>query len=482
MLLGLDLGTTNVKALLAAPDGRVVGRGTAPVPLYHLPDGGVEQDIEEIWTAVLQAIAGALAGHDASAVRAVGVSSQGGALQFADKAQRPWGRVIGWLDRRGQLYDTALTAELGHDWFVRHVGHGCSALPVGQILRLRAAGILPPAFRVGFVGDAVVARLCGRPAHDATSLSLAMLYNPSLRRADPELLTRLGIGEEQLPELLPAHVAAGTLVETVARHTGLPPGIPVSTAIHDQYAAALGAQALSSGDVMVGTGTAWVLLAAAERLSAPAISSAFVCTHLLDGLYGQILSLGNGGSAVSWALALLGLEKLDNTGFDDLTAAVPPGSDGLRFWPFLGSVGEGLPAETAGRLAGLRMAHTAADLLRAVIEGLTCELARYVRLASEAGLPMRRLVLCGRAARSRVTPQIIADVTGLEVLCVAEADTSALGAVILAQTLQAPGTSLRQAAEAMNSERRRLQPGPHRAAYAALFEEYLASLPPRSCP
>jgi len=475
MLLGLDLGTTNVKALLATPDGRVLGRGAAPVPLYHLPDGGVEQDIEEIWSAVLQAIAAALAGHAGAAVRAVGVSSQGGALQIADRVGRPWGRVIGWLDRRGQSYDAALTAELGRDWFVRHVGHGCSALTIGQILRLRAAGGLPPAFRVGFVGDAVVARLCGRPAHDATSLSLAMLYNPSLRSADPELLSRLGIGAGQLPDLLPARVAAGALADAVARRTGLPPGIPVSPAIHDQYAAALGAQALSAGDVMVGTGTAWVLLAASERLFSPAISTAFVCTHLLDGLYGQILSLANGGSAVCWALALLGLDDLDNASFDDLTATVPPGSDGLRFWPFLAAVGEGLPAETAGRLAGLRLAHTPGHLLRAVIEGLTCELARYVRLAAEAGLPMRRLVLCGRAARSRVTPQIIADMTGLEVMCVAEGDTSA-------ETLREPGTSLKQAAEAMKTARLRIQPGPHRAAYAALLEEYLASLPPRSCP
>ena len=94
---------------------------------------------------------------------------------------------------------------------------------------------------------------------------------------------------------------------TLREATGLRAGIPVSAAIHDQYASALGTGAVRAGTVMVGTGTAWVLLAVNDRLAAPVIDEAFVCHHVVDGLCGQILSLVNGGSAFTWALHLLGL-------------------------------------------------------------------------------------------------------------------------------------------------------------------------------
>ena len=100
---------------------------------------------------------------------------------------------------------------------------------------------------------------------------------------------------------------AGGLQPEVARDTGLRAGIPVSAAIHDQYASALGSGAVRAGTVMVGTGTAWVLLAVNDRLAPPVIDEAFVCHHFVEGLCGQILSLVNGGSALTWALNLTGL-------------------------------------------------------------------------------------------------------------------------------------------------------------------------------
>ncbi|NLF39924.1 FGGY-family carbohydrate kinase [bacterium] len=477
--LGIDLGTAAVKALVTRPDGSVVARGTAPVALFHPAGGGVEQDIEEIWAATLRAAGDALAGCDAASIRAIGVSSQGGALQVLDAAGGPCGPVISWLDGRGAEYDRAVNDELGRAWFVKRTGHAGSSMSIGQILRLRAEGVLRPDSRIGFVGDQVVKRLCGVAAHDATSLSLAMLYNPAKRMADPDVLSRLQIAEAQLPALLAPRATAGRLLDGPAQHLGLPPGLPVSPAIHDQYTAALGATALSPGDVMVGTGTAWVLLAASGELAPPVTGGAFVCTHVLDGMYGQIISLRNGGSSIAWARDALGLGSLGIAECDALIDAIPPGSDGVRFWPFLAGSGEGLPGDTAGRFTGLRLAHTAPHLLRAVIEGLSCELARYMRRATDAGLPLTRVVLCGGATRSTVTPRIIAAVTGLDVSCVNESDTSALGAAIIARGLVEPGTSLASLATSMKPDVRAVDPGAHHIEYRELFDEYLESLPAR---
>ncbi len=438
MYLGLDLGTTNVKALVVDAAGRVAAEGAAPVDRVATPDGGVEQDLDAIWQAACQAIRQALAVVDPAEVQAVGVSSQGAAMQWLDARDRPVGPVLSWLDGRGRAFDRRLTEELGEEFFVRHLGRTPCTMTPGQVLRMRSSSpeVVARAARLGWVGDTIVGRLAGRRAHDATSLSIAMLYNPWLDRADPDVLARLGLREDQLPDLLPATTPAGRLTPWASHQTGLVAGIPVSPAIHDQYAGTLGAGAVRDGDVYLGTGTAWVLLANLGRLADPVARRTFVCRHPVEGLFGQMLPMTNGGAALDWVLRLTGRSGLAPHDVDDVMAAIPPGSDGLCFWPLLSASAEaGQDLAGGGRVAGISLAHTANHLVRAVVEGLACELARHLNLFADAGLSVRRLVLCGGAAASRITPQILADVTGQPVACVTQPAVSALGAALIARAL-----------------------------------------------
>jgi sugar (pentulose or hexulose) kinase len=479
LLLGLDVGTTNVKAVVATSDGRVLAEAASPVQLYHVAAGGVEQDIEELFRATLTVVRRAAGQVDPLWISAVGVSSQGGALQIIGEQGQPIGRVISWLDRRGAPFDEALTAELGREWFVRRIGHGRSGLAIGQLLRLRheCPALLCPPQRIGFVGDTIVGRLCGYSAHDGTSCGLTLLYNPSRRVTDPELLERLGLPESSLPSLLSPRQAAGGLRPDIARETGLPEGIPVSVAVHDQYAAALATGSVHAGDVMFGAGTAWVLLAVSEQLTAPVIDDAFTCTHVVEGLHGQILSLVNGGSAFAWALQLLRLEHERPEEIDRLMEEVPAGSDGLCFWPLLAPLGAaGLPPGTRGRLLGIELSHRPAHVLRAVVEGLACELARYLRFLLDAGMRVDRLIMCGQAGASRVTPQIMADVTNLPVACTVHSHASALGAAVIARGLLEPDRPLDQLAEAMALPTRQVLPGSAAVVYAKLRQQYMVSL------
>ena len=480
MLLGLDLGTTNVKAVLTERDGRIIGRGSAPVSLLHVGEVGVEQDIEEIWSATVTAIAEIAQRHDLSGVQAVGVSSQGGAMQVLSGDGEPVGKVISWLDGRGRPYDDDLTRKLGPDWFAERTGHGASGLAAGQVLRLRDECPAVPCStsKVSFVGDIIVSRLCGRAAHDASSLSICVLFNPRLRGADPDMLEALHLAEEQLPDLIPPREPAGTLREEAAQATSLPVGIPVSAAVHDQYASALGAGATHAGDVAFGTGTAWVLLAMADRLARPVVDAAFVCTHLIDGLYGQMVALGNGGSSFEWATRLLGLDGHTTDDIDNMLGEIPVGSEGVRFWPLLAAFGGwGLAPGTHGRLFGLRLSHGPGHMLRAVIEGLALELGRYLRFLARRGIAFKRLLMSGGATASRITPQIISDVTGLPVSCTTETEMSALGAAVLARGLVETSADLAALAESMKPAVRVFEPGPHGEFYGQMLDEYIASLP-----
>jgi xylulokinase len=307
---------------------------------------------------------------------------------------------------------------------------------------------------------------------------LTLLYNPELCSWDPELLQRLQLDPRQLPDLISPRAMAGGLRADVARETGLRAGIPVSAAVHDQYASALGSGVVRAGTVMVGTGTAWVLLAVNDRLAAPVIDEAFVCNHVVEGLCGQILSLVNGGSSLTWALNLTGLSGKEHGEIETLLESTQPGSAGLGFWPFLVSGGvSGLAPGTKGRLAGLQLSHRAADILRAVIEGLAFELNRYLGFLRASDWPVMQLVLGGGAAHSRITTQIIADATGVPLACMENSETSLLGAAILARGLVEARTSLAELASAMVPPTRLVEPGAETPFYQDKYEQYLSSLP-----
>jgi sugar (pentulose or hexulose) kinase len=481
MLLGLDLGTSNVKALVADFAGRQLGEGSCAVRLFPMGSGAVEQDIEEIWSATQTAMREAIRSVDASGIKAIGVSSQGGALQMLDARGQPSGRVISWLDQRGTFSGNALSAELGQEWFAQRIGHRGADFALGQLLRLRQEnpGLLAAPNRIGFVGDVIVSRLCGQPAHDGTSCSLALLYNPARRDYDPDLLAHLGVTSAQLPALLPAREPAGGLLPSVAQDTGLSPRIPVSAAIHDQYTAALATGAVRAGTVMVGLGTAWVLLAVSGGQAVPATPDAFACHHVVEGLWGQILSLMNGGSALGWALALTGHAGASGEGIDRLLESTPPGSNGLLCWPLLSALTvPSLAPNTKGRISGLQLSHGPGDVVRAVLEGLAFELKRHIGLLRTAGLPIERLVLSGGAAASRVTPQILAAVTELPLACAGSRASSPLGAAIIARGLCEPASPLAKLAEEMAPAASHVEPATDAASlYQAQFEQYLQSLP-----
>jgi xylulokinase len=379
------------------------------------------------------------------------------------------------MDGRGRPFDQSFMDELGEEFFVEHVGCRSCLITPGQILRLRqqAPETMRRTAAIGYVGDVIVGRLCGRRAHDPTSLSIAFLYNPSLGRADPELVRRLGLTEEMLPELLPADRPAGRLLAHAAEATGLPEGIPVSPAVHDQYTASLGVGAVREGDVSLGTGTAWAMIVHSSRLAHPVTRQAIVCQHPVRGLFGQMLSMVNGGSTIEWIARVTGRTPSCSE-VDAAMESVPPGSDGLVFWPHLVCLaGTDAPAQAGGRIAGITLAHGPDHLLRAAVEGLACELARYLHALADGGHRPSRVLVSGGAASSRVTPQIIADVTGRPVAAVTEPAVSALGAAVLARARVVPGRELGELAERLASTSRRFSPGPDVPTYQRLLERFL---------
>ncbi|MCK4601209.1 MAG: hypothetical protein KAU28_02005, partial [Phycisphaerae bacterium] len=124
----------------------------------------------------------------------------------------------------------------------------------------------------------------------------------------------------------------------------------------------------------------------------------------------------------------------------------------------------------------LRLSHTPHHIIRATLEGLACELGRYLRMMRRAGVAVRRIVMCGGAASGCATPQIIANITALPVACTTEGPTSALGAAMIARGLLEPEAALAEISGQMKPPVRLVEPDENSEFYHELFEEYVASL------
>jgi sugar (pentulose or hexulose) kinase len=475
MYLGMNFGTASANVVLVGPDGATVAGATAAVqPAGPGTDGRFEQNLEEFYAGALAAIRQIGQQADLKAVQAIGVAAQGGAFQMLDFRHKPMGGIVVARDRRGREFYQRLRRLWG-DELVRLTGQDRTDCPYGQLLRLRAQRplVLGPPNGVGYLGDVIVGRLCGRRAHDATSLSAAGLYNPRRRKVEPRLLEELELGRDRLPALLGPREAAGKVRNDVSRRTLLPAGAPVSAAVDNRYAAALTARVTAVGEALLLAGGPWGLLAVADRLGEP-LHGGSVCQHLVDGLFGHVVDLEAANSAVGWAMDQLNLRGSPPEEIAAMVAAVGVGAAGLRFQLRRSDPQEDLPAGTPGRLLNATTDHKTGHGLRAIIEALAMELACRLGELAEQGVRVSRLTVIGRSPAALALPQIVADVTGLPVAHGLEGDPAATGAAILARGLLERRTSLADLARQMSPEPKVVNPGPEAGEYPRMVEKYAA--------
>jgi sugar (pentulose or hexulose) kinase len=137
----------------------------------------------------------------------------------------------------------------------------------------------------------------------------------------------------------------------------------------------------------------------------------------------------------------------------------------------------GLMPGTLGRFSGLQLSHRAPHIVRAVVEGLAYELNRHLDFLRGSGQPITEVALGGGAAASRVTPQLIADVTGLPLRCAGGSESSLIGAAVIARGLLEPTASLAALAQLMAPSNTSVHPGSNASLYQDQYHQYLGSLP-----
>lgn len=441
--LGIDLGTTGVRALVVDRLGKVVGAATAEQPLSSPAPGWMEQDPEDWWLAACQAIPHALvrAGIDGSAVEAIGVSGQmhGATLLDADGAAvRP---CILWNDQRSAPQCEEIHARVGIDRELALTGNlALAGFTAPKLLWVReheperwsrVAHVLLPRDYLNF-------RLSGALACEPSDASGTQLFDVRARRWSQEMLDALDLPIHLLPRIVPSAGRMGEVSEAAAAQTGLRAGTPVVGGGADNACAAIGCGVLEPGQVLCSVGTSGTVVAPVDLTVASPGNHVHLFAHATprtNYLMGVILSAGG---ALRWCrdalypeLVAVGRDPYDV--ITDEAAATPPGAEGLIFLPYL--TGERTPhgsAAARGVFFGLQPRHGRGHLARAVVEGVTYALRESLGLLRAAGVTADVVRITGGGARSPFWRQVLADMFECPVAVLPHDEGPAFGAALLA--------------------------------------------------
>jgi xylulokinase len=390
-VLGIDLGTSGVKALVAGADGGVLGRGVAGYPVRVPGAGRAESAPEDWWLATRTAVREALAEADRVTVTALAVAGQMHGVVLVDDRGAPLRPAILWLDQRAAA-EAVTYAELPCD-YTSVLGNRPSpgmAGPLVSWLMTHEPCTVRASWWALQPKDWLRLRLTGQAATDPTDASGTLLFDLARNKwADP-LIEKLGLPREKFPPVRKPTDIAGPLLQGPAAELGLRPGIPVAVGASDT-AAALFATGLRADDAMLnlGSGGQWVV---PEDEFRPA-DTTNLYRAVGDGYY-RLAPVQNVGITLDWVRNLLGAT------WDELydTASRAPSADAPRFDPHL-TPERWNPAAT-GAWTGLTLAHEREDLMRSALDGVAALLRQRLDDLRAAGHAPQRVILGGGGTKN----------------------------------------------------------------------------------
>ncbi len=445
LLIGVDLGTSVVKAALYSPDGVALATAEQVTTLRQPAPGVAEQDPDEFVAAALSVIRDVVAqsGSAPSAVAAIAFAGQMGGLLGIDaswQAITPW--YVSTLDTRYVPYVARMEAQAGPAMLA--LG---GALPIAgpRMLWWHEAhpGLDARIAKVLILANYVAGRLAGLTAEqafvDPSYLTWFGLSDTARRAWAPELIERVGLDGGKLPRIVPAATRIGSLSAAAAAACGLRAGVALVAGAGDQVAGFLGAGLVDAGQVIDVAGTFPVLATALDRFLPGARGATFqALAGPLDAApWYAMMYIGGGGLTHRWFVENFGGGSEGTASYaalDAQAATIAPGADGLIFLPHLGGRTSPVDADQRGAWLGITWTHRPAHFYRAVLESIAYDYAGALAELRELvpALRVDAVRVIGGGARSALWNRIKADVLGVPYVPLRRHDVTTWGCAILA--------------------------------------------------
>jgi xylulokinase len=439
--LGLDVGTSGVKAILVSPSGDVEAQATTALQMQTPHPGWAEQDPEAWWQASIASITSVLAAKPNARVLSIGISGQMHSSVFLDAQGGVIRPALLWCDGRTTAECREITERVGGEARLRDLASNpaLEGFTLPKVLWLRNHE--PRAFArlatVMLPKDFIRYRLTGAIATEPSDASATLMYDTARLRWSAEILDAVGLSPAIVPPVGGSSEVLGKVHVDAARLTGLQVGTPVVGGGADNACGAAGVGAVTPGEAVASWGTSGTVLApTSEPKVDPALRAHTFC-HVVPNtwyLMGVVLSAGG---AFAWYRDQFARDLTSsgeaNERLNAEAAAIPPGAEGVTFLPYL--QGERTPhrdASMRGAILGLSLAHSRAHVTRAVIEGVCFALRDSVSILAEVGLAPEQMLLTGGGAKSAFIRTLQSEIFGVPVSTVNREEGPAYGAALLA--------------------------------------------------
>jgi xylulokinase len=435
-LVGLDVGTTGVKAIAISPEGEVLARAEEEYPLAIPQPGWAEQDPKDWWHASERALA-AVGATDAASV---GLTGQMHGLVLLDPADRVLRPAILWNDQRTAAECAEIEEQIGLERLIELTGNrALTGFTAPKLLWVRKhePEVWAQAAHMLLPKDYVRLRLTGEHAIDAAEASGTLLFDVARRRWSEEVCAALEIPAAWLPPVSESTEIGGA---------------------GDQQAGALGVGVVGPGPLSVVLGTSGVVFAALPGYAADPEARVHVFCHAVPNMWEAMGVMLSAAGSLRWLRDIVGGD------YEELTAEAarwPAGTEGLTFLPYL--QGERTPhADPSARAVfeGLSLRHDRGALVRSVLEGVAYGLRDSLELLRGLGVEPQAGRASGGGARSELWLRIVASVLGIPIERTAVEEGAAYGAALLGGVASGVFADAHQAVEACVRVRDTIEPDP----------------------
>ena len=434
LYIGVDLGTSAVKLELVDENGNIKNEISRSYPVRFPHPGWSEQDPDDWKKAVLEGIPELLKGFDASQVRGIGAGGQMHGLVVLDDEDRVIRPAILWNDGRTQKEVDHLNEEVGRrklsEWTANIAFAGFTA---PKILWMREnekenfdriSKIMLPKDYINYV-------LTGVHCTDFSDASGMLLLDVKNRRWSEEMLRECGITEKQLPKLFESYECVGTLKKDVAALLGLREDVVVAAGAGDNAAAAVGTGVVGNGGCNISLGTSGTIFITSDRFGVDPNNALHSFDHA-DGGYHLMGCMLSAASCLKWLMEDI-LHSTDYTGEQAAITEDKLGRNQVFFLPYM--MGERSPindVRARGTFVGMTMSTTRADLIQAVLEGVSFAIRDSLEVARSLGIDISSSMICGGGAKSPLWQRIMANVLGITLKKAATEQGPGFGGAILA--------------------------------------------------
>ncbi len=489
-VIGIDAGTTSVKGILADREGNLVEFAKQEYMLDTDQQDICELDPEIYWNVTCSIIRELVskAGIAPSSVAGIAFSSQGETLIPVDCTGKPLRKAIVWLDNRSVKEANEIKDKFGSQYIMDITGQPevLPTWPATRILWLKKNE--PSVFsRVGkylLVEDFLLFQMTGKYCTEHSLVSSTLYFDIQRKQWWHEMLDFIGISEDQLPGLYLSGKPIGNITAKASSETGLSTKTLCVTGAYDHPAGAIGSGNIKSGDVTLTIGASMAMCVAIDKpVSDLSLKLPCQC-HAINGLYFLLPYGQTAGMVLKWFKDEFCQPEIEEATrkkqdpYDLLVSQaekIAPGADGLVMLPHL--MGAGSPEfnpDAKGAFAGIKMGMGKGHFARAIIESVSLMVRHNLETMDEKGIVIKDVHFLGGASKNSLWSQVLADVTGLPVVTLSNAENSAMGACLLAGTGTGLFQNIKTACSTSVKIRSRFEPDRKKhGLYNDIYKKYL---------